>query len=172
VSLSPQIEFYGDPCTSCCYSWAQPIGDLIDEALALEPTYRAILGGLPGTARHPDLDWCASAYVLHVADNLRQMGERMANGARGGPPGYFAPDQDELAALRRYELIGIEGALWSLASVTGPYVEAFREAAASGVVLPHPARGDQSADEVLRGNLHDAHHHAWDLRRIAEANGL
>jgi hypothetical protein len=170
VMSKAQIEFYGDPCRSCGYRWNEQVDDLVAELLALETTYRATLRGLPGTARHPELGWCASAYVLHVDDNLRTHGERMAATTRGAPYEFVHADQDELATVRSYEAIPIEGALWSLNSVLVPYADIFRETAAAGVILPHPIRGDQLAADVLRGNVHDAHHHGWDLERIALAN--
>lgn len=169
---SGQIEFYGDPCRSCAYSWSLPVDAMVNEVLSLATTYRAVLHGRPGTARHPDLGWCAAAYVLHVADNLRSHGERMAAAARGAEFEFVHADQDELAEVRSYEAIPLEGALWSLGIVLAPYVEVFREAAATGVILRHPTRGDQLATDVLRGNLHDAHHHGWDLQRIALANPI
>ncbi|MGH9019913.1 MAG: hypothetical protein ACRDV0_02730, partial [Acidimicrobiales bacterium] len=126
----------------------------------------------PGDARCPELDWCASAYVLHVTDNLRLHAERMAASARGGEYLFRGVDQDEVAVARGYDVVPIEGALWSLASVLGPYLDAYREAAAADVGLPHETRGAQRAIDVLRGNTHDAHHHAWDLGRIRSANAL
>jgi len=108
--------------------------------------------------------------VLHVADNLRMHGERMAAATRGADFEFVHADQDELAAVRSYKMIPIEGALWSLEVVLVPYIAVFRDAAATGVVLRHPTRGDQLAADVLRGNVHDAHHHGWDLQRIANAN--
>jgi hypothetical protein len=167
---SVQIEFYGDPCRSCRYSWIANVDDLMAEVLALGTAYRATLRGLPGTARHPELGWCAAAYVLHVADNLRMHGERMAAASRGAQFEFVHADQDELAAVRSYETIPIEGALWSLETVLVPYIETFRDAFEAGVILRHPIRGDQFATDVLRGNVHDAHHHNWDLQRIADAN--
>jgi hypothetical protein len=166
-----QIDFYGDPCGECGYRWAQGATALCVEVLALPATYRLLAGHLEGTAGHPDLTWCASAYVLHVGDNLRQHGERMAAAAAGVGTAFRAPDQDELATLRGYERVPLAGALWSLAAIVGPYVEAFLRADAAGAPLPHVVRGNQDALEVLRGNTHDAHHHGWDLARIAEENG-
>ena len=165
-----QIEFYGDPCRACGYRWTEPVDALVAEVLVLDDTFRSSLRGLPGTARHPELVWCASAYVLHVADNLRIHGERMAATCSGVSFEFVPADQDELAEVRSYANVPLEGALWSLRSVLVPYVEIFREADALGVVLPHPTRGPQLAADVLRGNVHDAHHHGWDLRRIARAN--
>jgi hypothetical protein len=166
-----QIHFYGDPCRSCGYGWHRASDSLLADVLELERTYRRVLDGVPGTARHPELTWCASAYVLHVADNLRIHGERMAGAAAGGePPVFDQPNQDELSELRMYEKVPIEGALWSLDSVLAPYVAAYLAAAATHVELPHPVRGTQVAIDVLRGNVHDAHHHAWDLGRIVVAH--
>jgi hypothetical protein len=165
-----QIEFYGDPCRSCGYSWSQDVGTLVTEVLTLGSTYRSAIDGLPGTARHPELGWCASAYVAHVADNLRLHGERMAAGARGASFEFVHPSQDDLALIRAYNSIPLEGSLWSLENIVTPYVAVFREATTQRAVLSHPTRGDQSAEDVLRGNVHDAHHHAWDLRRISDAN--
>jgi len=165
-----QVQFYGDPCRSCGYAWEQPADALVAEVRGLPAAYRATLDGLDGSATHPDLDWCASAYVLHVADNLRVHAERMVATARGGPFVFEQYDADALAEVRAYADVPLEGALWSLECVVGPYVEAFREASDAGVVLLHSVRGEQSALEVLRGNAHDAHHHGWDLMRIAAAS--
>jgi hypothetical protein len=165
-----QIEFYGDPCRSCGYDWSQPDGELLTELGALTATYREALGDLPGTASHPDRAWCASAYVLHVADNLRMHAERMAGTARGAAYVFEGVDQDELAVVRGYERVPLEAALWSLEAVVPTYIESFESARAAGVNLPHANRGDQRATDVLHGNVHDAHHHGWDLAQIAAAN--
>jgi hypothetical protein len=93
-------------------------------------------------------------------------GERKAAGARGAQFKFVGVNQDELAEVRSYQDIPIEGALRSLSSALMPYTEAFREAENSNIVLHHPARGDQFAIDVLRSNVHDAHHHALDLERI------
>jgi hypothetical protein len=34
----------------------------------------------------------------------------------------------------------------------------------------HPDRGEQSAKEVVRGNVHDAVHHHWDIVRSIAAS--
>jgi len=167
---SLQIEFYGNPCRSCGYSWSQNVDSLVAVVLTLGTTYRSALESISGTARHPDLGWCASAYVTHVADNLRLHGERMAASARGASFEFVHPSQDDLALVRAYNSIALAGALWSLESIVEPYVAVFREATAQRAVLPHPTRGNQTAEDVFRGNVHDAHHHAWDLRRIADVN--
>jgi hypothetical protein len=42
---------------------------------------------------------------------------------------------------------------------------AVRLAAEQNVVLQHPERGRQTAEDVAFTNAHDAHHHVWDIRR-------
>ena len=96
-----QIEIYGDPCRACGYSWTQDVDSLVTEVLELGSTYRSALAGCAGTARHADLGWCASAYVAHVADNLRVHGERMAAGAHGASFEFLHPNQDDLAEVVR-----------------------------------------------------------------------
>jgi hypothetical protein len=168
VSLA-QIEFYGDPCRRCGYSWTAPEGELTALVAGLAGRYRATLEGLDAAARHPDLAWSAGEYVMHVADNLRQHGERFAASVRTGPYVFEGADQDAVAGAREFHLVPLEGALWALEVTTGPYLDAYGAAAATGVALPHATRGDQVALDVLRGNAHDAHHHGWDLGRIAAA---
>ncbi len=163
-----QIDFYGDPCRSCGYSWQLEVESMRGEMSDVPAKYRSILTGLTGKARHPDLTWNASSYVLHVADNLRMHGERMAGAARSGPYLFEQPSQDELAELRLYAAIPLESALWSLDVVVPSYLAIFDEARRADVDLPHRVRGVQKAADVLRGNLHDSLHHAWDLQRIAD----
>lgn len=164
------IEFYGDPCRSCKFDWSAPDELLTAEILHLDEAYRSILDGLPGTAKHPGLTWNASEYVLHVAENLRQHGERMAAAIHGVAFEFVVSDPNEVSRARNYATVPIEGALWSLKTITGPYVEVLHEALALDVALPHPDRGVQRASAVLHGNAHDAHHHGWDLQRIAASH--
>lgn len=160
---------YGDPCRACGFEW-----NLTPEhAVAL---VREVPGGFAdrlrlamGRERHPELAWTPSAYVSHVADNLRTWAERLIGALRDGiveVPGY---DPDLLAAARRYDDISPAAALWSLTWASRAWVEAIEEALAAGVVLRHAARGPQRAGDVARNNAHDAHHHLYDVGRILDA---
>ena len=164
-----QVEFYGDPCRQCGYSWSAAEAELTAEVEGLAGAYRATLAGLDATARHPELAWSAGEYVMHVGDNLRLHGERFAASVRSGPYVFEGNDQNAVAEAREYHLVPLEGALWALEVTLGPYLEAYAAAASAGVALPHATRGDQVALDVLRGNAHDARHHGWDLGRIAAA---
>jgi hypothetical protein len=74
-------------------------------------------------------------------------------------------DADALADACVYPNVPLEGSLWSLRSAERDWRDEVRLAESSGAVLVHPERGEQSVEEVVRGNVHDAVHHHWDIAR-------
>ncbi len=162
-------ELYGDPCRDCGYGWSVTPQEAIQILLRLPVQFRALLDGCTGQERHPDLSWGPTAYVCHVADNLRAWAEGVAAGVRLSAevavPGY---DPDLLAEARRYDRIEPAAALWSLERAADAWSETVTAALQKDVVLQHAARGVQRAEDVARNNAHDAFHHAWDIRRILE----
>lgn len=122
-----------------------------------------------GRERHPQLDWSSSAYVSHVADNLRTWAERLRGASEGGATGVPGYDPDLLAAARGYDDIALPAALWSLTWASRAWTETVDEALTVKVVLQHATRGPQRAEDVARNNAHDAHHHLHDVDRILGA---
>jgi hypothetical protein len=163
---------YGDPCAECGYEWSLPRGKAVDLVAAIADRYTELLAGTDGRARHPDLDWNAGAYVCHVGDNLRIWAERLA-GAAGGDatavPGY---DADLLGRARDYNLVPVDGALWSLYRAARGWIDAVDLATHAEVVLRHAGRGEQRVDDVVSNNAHDAFHHGWDIQRSLEHDGV
>jgi len=155
---------YGDPCRECGFSWS--LGP--DEARALVARIPAaladVLAGARGDERHRGLTWDVTAYVLHVGDNLRIWSERLAGIALGGPPAIAPYDQDELAAARNYDGIGLRAALWSVGRAADDW-ETAMAMTAPDLVMVHPERGDLDVGDIARANAHDAAHHLWDVRR-------
>ncbi|MET7737710.1 hypothetical protein ABZT02_41370 [Streptomyces sp. NPDC005402] len=162
-------DLYGDPCRGCGYGWSLTPQEAIQILLGLPAQFRALLDGCTGQEHHPDLSWGPTAYVCHVADNLRAWAEGLAAGVRLSAevavPGY---DPDLLAKARRYDRIAPAAALWSLERAAAAWSEAVTAALHEDVVLQHAARGVQRAEDVARNNAHDAFHHVWDIRRILE----
>ncbi len=74
-------------------------------------------------------------------------------------------DENLLARARAYERVPPAGALWSLECAARDWQEAVHLALARDAVLLHVGRGEQRVADVARNNAHDAHHHAWDIRR-------
>jgi hypothetical protein len=134
---------------------------------AIPPTYARILADAKsdGTERSPELQWSAGAYVCHVGDNLRIWAERLEGVCRGAPPLVAPYDESLLAAARDYEGVALQAALWSLERAVGEWQRAVADAAAAGIGLIHPDRGEQSLVDVVRSNAHDARHHQWDIQR-------
>jgi hypothetical protein len=46
------------------------------------------------------------------------------------------------------------------------WLSAVEEADLAGVVMLHSERGAMDVFDVVRSNVHDSHHHCWDLTRI------
>lgn len=61
------LEEFGDPCRSCDYDLHTPVETAMETVANAPQAYAAILAGSDGSQRHPDLEWLAKAYVLHVA---------------------------------------------------------------------------------------------------------
>jgi hypothetical protein len=111
------------------------------------------------------LDWCAAEYLCHIVDNFRIWAERLAAAGQGAQVVLVPYDADALADARVYRNVPLEGSLWSLRRAERDWRDAVRVADSSGAVLVHPERGEQSVEEVVRGNVHDAVHHHWDIAR-------
>ena len=106
-----------------------------------------------------------SAYVSHVADNLRIWAERLAGIAAGAPPEVAGYDEKALASARDYQRIPLQAALWSLSRSVAGWQIAVGQTRRTGIVLVHPERGGQSLEDVVLSNAHDAFHHHWDIGR-------
>lgn len=158
---------YGDPCHGCGYAWSmdeETCKAIIDDA---PDQIESLLAGRIGSDRHPDLEWNISAYVTHIADNLRIWAERVAAAALGSTAPVTGYDEYSLAQVRGYEHLPLQGAVWSLYRAVGDWQAAERLAAAAGTpVLDHPEQGHLGIAEVRRILAHEIHHHTTDLQRI------
>jgi hypothetical protein len=156
---------YGDPCRECGYDWSISSADALRIAEGIPARFAASLAGHDGSERHPDLGWSAGEYVCHVVDNFRIWAERLAAAGQGSSVELVPYDADGLARARDYRSVPLDGSLWSLGHAVGDWLDAVALAGRTGAVLVHPERGEQSVEEVVRGNVHDAVHHGWDIAR-------
>jgi hypothetical protein len=163
------ITLYGDPCRQCGFSWDADLDGATTTVTGIGAAYTSLLVGATGRERHPELAWSVSAYVCHVADNLRIWAERLAGIAAGADRGVAPYDESLLAEARRYGSIPLEAARWSLGTAIVDWAEAVGRSARSGTVLVHPERGEQTLAEVVTANAHDAVHHGWDIARTLAA---
>lgn len=161
-------SLYGDPCGGCGFAWSLAPQEAMRIVEGLPTRFRVLLAGRTGYERCPDLAWTPAAYVSHVTDNLRNWAERLAGARLSGAvdvPGY---DPDLLAHARHYNEIAPAAALWSLERAVDAWLASVTAALEDGIVLRHATRGVQRAEDVVRNNAHDRHHHAWDVERILQ----
>jgi hypothetical protein len=161
-------ERFGDPCRECGLDWSFSADEAVAMVMGMADRYEESIGSAPGSLRHPDLGWTVGGYVCHVADNLHIWAQWLAGAALRGEvavPGY---EEQLLGEARYYGRVPVGGALWQLRQATQSWHQAVTVARADRIVLEHETRGPQSAEDVVRSNAHDAHHHGWDIRRILE----
>jgi len=159
------IDLYGEPCRECGFSFETSASDAIAIIEGLPEAFDQATGSATGTERHPDLAWTVTAYVFHVADNLRIWAERLAGAATGAGPDITAYDENSLASARNYAQLPLQAARWTLSRAVGDYLEALRLSPTSGIALKHPEQGPLTLTEVLRADAHDSFHHCWDVKR-------
>jgi DinB superfamily len=156
---------YGQPCRACAFDWSLTLDDATALMSQLGVDYGDLLAGATGAEHHSDLAWPVAAYVSHVADNLRIWTERLMGVALGASPMVGGYDENELAQARKYAMIPLEAALWSLRRAVAEWLEAVDLSSCHGTLMIHPDRGELDLLDVVTSNVHDAHHHLWDVRR-------
>lgn len=163
------IETWGQPCRGCGFSWTSTTVEQLASMAEVPARFRDAVGASDGKATGAGLTWSVTAYVCHVADNLRIFAERLVGVAQGGAEHVAAYDQDELAAARHYEDVAVHGALWSLERSVDDWLAAVEVARRADVAFEHPERGRYGWADVVSSNLHDALHHEHDVRSILAA---
>ena len=150
---------YGEPCGQCGFSWTIDTDEAVAMVVGLAARYGSLLEGATGDEQHPRLAWSVSAYVCHVADNLRIWAERLAGIAAGADGHVGAYDESLLGRARHYESIPLVAALWSLTTAVEDWSDVVGRSRRVGPVLVHPERGEQTLADVVVSNAHDAFHH-------------
>jgi hypothetical protein len=161
-------QTFGDPCRECGYTWDLEADAARAIVRELPTQVDLTLRGRQGTERTPDLSWNATAYVCHLADNLRIWAERVAGASLGSTEPIASYDEDALGVARDYGHIPLVAARWSLERAVNDWSEA--RSLEPQLPLQHPFLGELGAATVERIMGHEAVHHLADLRRIANSS--
>ena len=156
---------YGDPCRECGFGWSTSLEASAGLIADAPRRYAVLLDGQDGTAQHQDLTWTVKAYVFHVADNIRIWAERLWSRATVDQELIHSYDQDALAAVRGYEHMPLQTALWSLSHSLATWNEALAATDDCDSSFNYPGRGLQTLSEVVQIVAHDTVHHEWDISR-------
>ncbi len=158
------VAAYGDPCRGCGFSFSCEDAEALATISAAPARYESLLAGRDGSARAPDLEWNAVAYVMHAADNTRIWSERVVAAALGDDR-VVPYDEAALGAARGYPALPVAGALWSLRRSLGDFEAAWALSGGNGFTLAHPEQGDLPPATVLRVLAHELYHHGDDVAR-------
>lgn len=157
-------SLFGDPCRECAFDWSLSVEEALARMQQVPARFAQTTAGAKGSERGDG--WSVSEYVSHVGDNLRQWAERVQGARLAGRFDVAGYDPDTLASAREYASVPLEAALWSLELSVDAWLLVMRSAMAEGVELQHATRGLQRAEDLIRNNTHDAHHHLWDVTGI------
>jgi hypothetical protein len=160
---------YGDPCRGCGFEWSVEPAICVAIVSDAPARFKSILAGQVGRKVHPNLEWNATAYVVHVTDVLRIWSDRIAAVALGASDPVVPYDEDRLGGVRGYVSLPLPGALWSLGRAVGDWQAAEHLAQSAVVTLAHPVQGPLPLDDVRRIMAHEIVHHAADLTLIVSA---
>src|SRR5271167_3927203 len=75
---------YGDPCRECGFDWSVEPATCVAIVSDAPTRFTSVLAGHDGRETHPNLQWNATAYVVHVADVLRILVRQACSGRTRG----------------------------------------------------------------------------------------
>lgn len=157
---------YGDPCRECGFDWSIAPPDGIRWVETLPERLTDATRHAQGAERRAHGGWSVTEYICHIGDNLRQWSERIQCARLSGSSAVAGYDPDTLAAARGYAELTLESAIWSTAISVREWAAVLQDALAEGIHLSHASRGTQTAQDIVRNNCHDGHHHLWDVKEI------
>jgi len=113
---------YGDPCRRCGYDWSLEPGPCNEIVSSVPDRSAALMAGQDGKREHVDLEWNATAYVVHVGDVLRIWANRVSAAALGSSDPIVPYNEGELGVVRGYMELPLAGALWALERAVGDWL--------------------------------------------------
>jgi hypothetical protein len=159
-------ETWGFPhCRECGYAWDTGFEEarvLIQEA---PRRLRGLLKGQPHARRKPNATtWSPSGYVWHLSDWFRIQAQRIYGISHDPDYVHVGYDQDDVAALFRYDELPVASGLWAIERSAEEFQLA-TEDVDPATRFRHPDAGDITIEDVVRYVGHEAPHHELDVRR-------
>jgi hypothetical protein len=168
--LSEDGSVEPEKCSECGFLWSLPLEDSIRLVEGAAGRYTRLLAKGVDAHAGDSGQWSTTGYVWHVVDIIRFGTERLwtlALDEAAGIPGW---DQDDMAALRRYEKLSPIVGLHALRAAVREWVKAARETPLSARI-EHPSLGTLSTSDSIRRNAHEVQHHACDIERLLDSSG-
>ncbi len=155
---------FGDSeiCPQCGATWLRPAEETKAVIEGARRRFESLLAH-DHRAPTPEGTWTPEGYTMHTGDWLRIWAERLI-AVDAHPERPLTPmDQDELAAVRRYDSVGAAEALWALERGAADVLAVADRV--GRLEFDHPVWGPAETDSILSWLAHEVDHHAWDVTR-------
>ena len=154
-------------CPECGFDWSIGESDAVGLVAGLPARLAGLGAALVASTRTTPAGWSGRGYLWHLVDALRIGTERLLTLALDPAAGIPCWDENDLAAVRKYERLSALVGIVSSAAVTERWVAAAREVPPDAVT-EHPQFGTLTALDLIRRDAHEVRHHEMDVHRLLD----
>jgi hypothetical protein len=148
-------------CAECGFAWTLPYQAAVATVAGGPAAVSEALHGVASPTRRSDGRWSATMYVWHLVDVVRFGTERLLTIAEDPERGIPCWDENDLAAVRKYERLSPRVGLLVFEMETRLWLDA--AAIPAEATVAHPLFGELGAAELVRRTAHEVHHHTKDV---------
>lgn len=153
-------------CVECGHSWDAPPNEAIDSVRRSPDEYVAAIAFVDAASPVQPGWWTPGQYLWHMVDVLRNGTERLLTIALDAELGIPCWDENELAAVRRYDRLSVPVGLRMYEIAVGEWCPV-AESVPADAETEHPEFGTLTAADVIRRHAHECLHHRLDVLRAA-----
>ena len=173
MSGLPILAEEGHVCVSCGLAYEDvDVGEIPDRLRTVTAEIRDLISGLSAaelTLRPDELTWSALEYLCHVRDVYVASTIRLYRARKESKP-QIEPVFNDLRVLRfRYNEADVHGVLHEMGLALGGLVEEMGHASDWDRTFTRQPGEERTARWLARQALHEAMHHAADMRASAAA---
>jgi hypothetical protein len=151
-------------CGECGFDWQVTRTDAIDLVAQAPDAAVDAITRIPDPTRRSGARWSASMYVWHLVDVLRIGTERLLTLSHDPDRGIPCWDENAVAEARRYQQLSPTVGLMVFRSAAQAWT-VIAAATPHDIEVRHPQFGVLGADELIRRDSHEVHHHLMDINR-------
>ncbi|HTX81803.1 MAG TPA: hypothetical protein VME44_06460 [Streptosporangiaceae bacterium] len=149
-------------CAECGFDWQAARPDVIDLVAHAPQAAVDAITRIPDPTRRSGPRWSAAMYLWHLVDAVRIGTERLLTLSHDPDRGIPCWDENAVAEARRYQQLSPTVGLMVLRTAVQAWT-VIAAAAPSDIEVRHPQFGALRADDLIRRDGHEVHHHLMDI---------